>query len=139
VIISKFPDFPIFCVSKDSRFIVYLNRSFQYQQKYKVGDVASIQILRPDLFLVYILSVRDKYIRMISDVTYKEDKPKSIDWIRVILVFQAEKDKNLLISGDNTFSEDCYLPKADFMTDFHPSIEDEDVPYWFYSNDIPHQ
>lgn len=132
--LAEYPDFPIFCVSKNSRFVVYLNKRFEYQQKYKPEDIASVQILRDDLFPVYALTVKDNYIRMLFEVNYVNGRSKFIDKVRVIVVFQPEKDKQLLVSGQSQFSEECYMPKADFIGTLHPKIESDGMPYWFHAN-----
>jgi hypothetical protein len=136
VALSQYPDFPIFCVSDDSRFIVYLNKRFEYQQRYKAEDIASIQILRDDFFPVYVLTIRDNYIRMLSEVNYVNGRSKIIDKVRAIVVFQPEKDKQLLVSDRSQFSEECYIPRADFIAILHPKIESDGMPYWLYANSI---
>ena len=134
VALSQYPDFPVFCVSNDSRFIVYLNKRFEYQQRYKPEDIASIQILRDDLFPAYGLTIRDNYIRMLSEVNYVNGRSKIIDKVRAIVIFQPEKDKQLLVSDRSQFSEECYIPGADFITTVQPSIKSDGMPYWLYAN-----
>jgi hypothetical protein len=134
VFLSELPDFPILCISSDP-FIVNLNKRFQYNQKYQVRDIASIQILRDDLFPVWTLTIRDKYIRMLEDVSYATDNIKVIESVRTIFVFQAEKDQNLLITNKRQFTEEFIVPKADFTINMRPKVMgDRAMPYWFFTN-----
>jgi hypothetical protein len=139
VALGKYPDFPIFCVSNETRFIVYLNKPFEYQRMYKPDDIASVQILRRDLFPVYVLTIQDKYIRMLSDVNYIKDRSRIIDKVRNIVIFQPEKDKELLISDRSQFSEECYIPQADFIAVLHPKSNGEGMPNWLYSNGLVYE
>ena len=139
VALSEYPDFPVFCVARDSRFIVYLNKRFEYGAKYKAEDIASVHILSDDLRPAYILAIRDSYIRMLLEIKYVNGQSTVIDKIRAIVVFQSEKDKQLLVSSESQFSKECYIPKADFTATLQPTNVNEGVPHWLDGNGFDYE
>lgn len=50
----------IFYLSENSRFIIYLNKDFEYKQRYRPEDITAVQLLRDDLFPVHILTVENR-------------------------------------------------------------------------------
>jgi hypothetical protein len=71
---------------------------------------------------------------MLAQIDYINGFSKVIDKIRVIISFEPEEDKNLLITGQSQFSEAYYVPKADFIADLHSRIKTDGMPYWLYAN-----
>lgn len=135
IILTELPDFPIFCIAKDSPFMVYLNKGFHYQKEYGPADIASIQILREDLFPVYVLTIRDSYIKMFTEVEYKKGQPTTLDHVSVVIDFQPEKDRTNLISGQSRFSTDYLVPRGEFFANLEPDgYVSDGLPYWMFAN-----
>lgn len=84
---GAFPDYPIFCVSKQSAFLVYLRQIFKYGERYDVEDIAAIDVLREDLYPMFAMTLVKGIIHKIEHVRYFNGRSTKIENVRVIIVF----------------------------------------------------
>ncbi|MFZ6009403.1 MAG: hypothetical protein ACOYXT_03575 [Bacteroidota bacterium] len=124
--------FSVFCISEENRFAFYLNKPFQYYYDYKPTDIAAIQILREDFFPVYILTIKDNLIRIVSEVSYVNGASKSVDSVNIMFVFNPQAQSKLMIRDQCKFIDEelHYIPRADFVVNLRPKSSGDGIPLW---------